>query len=183
MYRTTDEGAALKLAFDSGREGFGWAVGDPDKVVACGVVQSPKAVRVYSQVSIEDVAANVIQHLRELVGLTMDVCYVERMVHYPPRPGERTNERKRTAIANDLLDLQAIAALVAGALRPAKVVYRTPFEWKGNLDTEVIERRLRKVLTPAEVALVDAIQPAGLRHNGWDATGLLCSQTGRVRFK
>lgn len=184
------------LSLDPGRQGFGWAAIDARKLVACGVVPQPDKERDYQQVAARSVAAGVALAIRsDLSKHTTRACttlVLERMVHYPPSPGAKIkqDERTRTKVANDLLDLQLIGALVAAALCPLMAItLRAAREWKGSTDTAVLERRLLEglgtvppLLDEHERALLLAVKPAGLRHNAIDAVAMGLGETGRVRW-
>ncbi len=162
------------LSLDPGRKGFGWAFFSAGKLLACGVVKQPKGPRDYAQPSLEAVAANVEREIRCALdgvlpyydhrGQVFDRCVIERMTSYPGQ---------KAFAANDLLDLQAIAGLVAGALCPlAGVRYLTPAEWKGQTETEALIARAAMVFSVEEMAILRAMEKKygkTLAHNGWDS--------------
>jgi hypothetical protein len=80
-----------------------------------------------------------------------------------------------------LTPLVGVLACVSGLLRPnvSRTIYR-PREWKGTLDKATFTSRILDRLDPAERKLVDAVMPAGLRHNATDAVGLLLKFLGRM---
>jgi hypothetical protein len=187
----------MLLSLDPGRQGFGWAAIDARKLVACGVVPQPDKARDYQQVAARSVASGVALVIRQALSERCDLrlmgrVVLERMVHYPPSPGAKIkqDERTRTKVANDLLDLQLIGALVAAALCPLMAItLRAAREWKGSTDTAVLERRLLEglgtvppLLDEHERALLLAVKPAGLRHNAVDAISLGLQECGRVRW-
>ena len=194
------------LGLDPGRAGFGWGLLTPRlELVAAGVVPQPKGPRDGQQAPLTQVVAAVLRdiccrpafQLAQVWGIQ---AAVERMRVYPPR--EEGNRRSRNLIgelvgkANDLLDLQAIGGLVAGALvPPERVRYWYPAEWKGSLDDEQVQARMcwhapanvngervAGCMTPAERALIEAIKPRGLQHNAWEASGLAMVAAGRLRL-
>jgi len=179
---------SLLLSLDPGRQGLGWAAFRDGKLVAAGVVKQPKGPRDYEQASLQEVADNArTEILRTVQGLTMLLpspfrsCVVERMTSYPG---------KGQYAANDLLDLQAIGGMVAGALCPlAGISWLRPQEWKGSVDTEILAGKLGTWLSPEELAIcavaekkhkkrwhnaVDAIHLAGKHLRRWSV------QSGRV---
>jgi len=195
----------MLLSLDPGRQGFGWGALRTAQLVACNVVPQPERLRDYQQVPVMQVAdavcAAIYRDLCALAERTRDPrlhpdcvrgVVLERMVHYPPSPGAKIkqDERTRTKVANDLLDLQLIGALVAAALCPLMAItLRAAREWKGSTDTAVLERRLLEglgtvppLLDEHERALLLAVKPAGLRHNAVDAISLGLQECGRVRW-
>lgn len=187
------------IGLDPGRQGFGWAVLDScPALVAAGVVPQPKPPHKFARTALPVIALCVVRSILDavpdLLRRTGNRAVVERMVQYPPAPRERGKARSRAtdvAIANDLLDLQALGGMVAGALVPlANITYRTAHEWKGNTDWEAIERRLlgddsleiARVLTLPETAILNAVRPWGLRHNAVEAAGMVLQEVERVRW-
>lgn len=168
-----------RLALDPGRQGFGWARGAYGQLVAAGVVPQP-----HTGASLELVAANVINAL-----LRADTVVIERMRMYPPKDGKRREtEQYRTAVANDLLDLQAIGGMVAGALTmPERVRWVHPGAWKGSTTAEQIEARLDAWAgwLPAERPVWAQVKALGktLRHNAVEAVALLLGEHGLARIR
>lgn len=176
----------MHLTIDPGM-GQGSALGWACSAGPFGVVVPPKAPRDFAQPSVSSVAANAVSCIREaLVSWQMiDKVTVEYMVHYPPRPGKRLSEKARTAIANDLLALQAIGGMVAAAfVIPGQIKWVTPHQWKGSTDTAVLEARLREpgCLSAEELRILDGI-PRALRHNAVDAKVMLMIEQGRFRVR
>lgn len=70
---------------------------------------------------------------------------------------------------NDLIRVAFVAGrITAGA---AKVVRLYPYEWKGQVDPDILEARILGLLTREEFALVPRL-PDSLRHNVTDAIGI-----------
>lgn len=67
---------------------------------------------------------------------------------------------------NDLVRVSLIAGAVLGMAPRRKIVY--PSEWKGQLDKKVVEKRVRHMLSPAELSLI----PEHARHDVWEAVGI-----------
>jgi hypothetical protein len=187
----------MLLSLDPGRQGFGWGALQGRGLLQCNVVPQPKKLRDYQQVDVVSVALAVEDSIRAAMGWSSarppDVAVVlERMVHYPPTPGDakkiKQDERTRTKLANDLLDLNLLGGLVARAFS-RNITVRYPRDWKGTTDTTVLERRLLEglgtvppLLDERERALMLAIRPEGLRHNAVDAVAMGLGETGRVRW-
>lgn len=107
----------------------------------------------------------------------VDLCVVERMVHYPGSTGARGN-----AVANDLIDLTAASCLLAGRINPRELRFVTPHEWKGTTPKEICEARALAKLREKERQLLWAYLadvPPSLRHNLWDALGIGLFALGR----
>jgi len=191
---------ALHLDLDPGRKGFGWAARLDQTVIAASVVPPPPPPRDFDRASTVAVADHAELAIRCALAVRAGVLLpaasvgVEYMVHYPPKPAPRgvkrrqPDEKARTAIANDLLELQAIGALVARAFVacPASIIYRTAAQWKGSTDTDAIERRLNEWCgwLPVELAVWAGVQRLAkdLRHNAADATAMALVRAGRFRL-
>jgi len=184
------------LALDPGRQGFGWALFERGVLRCCGVFPQPPAPRAHQQPSIWDVsfaaANNVAFGVGKALGvaqsvLRVDEVVLEQMVAYPPPRGKKETARARTAKANDLLDLQAIGAWVAGTFR-ASTHWVEARSWKGGTDTDAIEERLiGRIGNPSRWTLVEgdlvaAVRPIGLRHNAVDAVAIGLVHLGRLRL-
>lgn len=80
-----------------------------------------------------------------------------------------------------ILPLCGVVAHVSGML-PAYVqrVQYLPREWKGSIDGDAFTARIYGRLSPQELAIVNAVTPAGLRHNAADAVGLGLFHLGRL---
>jgi hypothetical protein len=201
----------IAVSIDPGKGvkgGLGWGVAVNGEVLAADVFQAPARARLQA-LTLGALAQGAVEHIRLNVpfralgsmlrspGWAPDLIVIERMVQYPPKPTARVGARSRAAevaIANDLLDLQAIAGLVAGMLGGprCKIVYRRPSEWKGGLDWTALRGRLlgdaeygvAPVLTPPECEVLRAMiaRTRSLAHNGIEATALLVGELGRVRW-
>jgi hypothetical protein len=100
----------------------------------------------------------------------------------------RAGQAKAGADPNDLLLLSGVDVGVACLLGCASRSVE-PREWKGTLGEVVdsatgvtvylVEERVRKRLSPAELAVVELPSAASLAHNVWDAAGLGLHAIGR----
>jgi hypothetical protein len=124
---------------------------------------------------------------RRLEARTIDRLIVERPRVYA---GRRLNP-------DGLLLLAEIGACLAGLLDRVPVQYR-PHEWKGNVDADVMTRRVRQRLSTREFCSAvlphntcpecarrntreDCLKPHScLAHNVWDAVGLGLKFLGRL---
>lgn len=156
----------LLLAIDPGIKGLGWALFEHRQLARCGVV--PEFPRVaYQAPDLGDLCSWASVKVSEaLGGAKADAVAVERMRHYP---GSSHNDAK----ANDLLDIQAIGAYVAGACAVfgTGVHYYAPQEWKGSTPKAVMGRRILAALTPHEAGIAAQIQ-GSKAHNATDAIGI-----------
>lgn len=112
-----------------------------------------------------------------------DMVVVEGMYHYPPGPENKLSRKAQIAVANDLLQLQAIGCLVAGNVGKRWDV-RTASEWKGQVDKDVTKRRAGRELDLLELTRAQACLakvPPSLQHNVWDAIALGLTYLGRVK--
>jgi hypothetical protein len=198
---------ALHLDLDPGRKGFGWAARLDTTLIAAGAVPPPPPPRDFARAPAVAVAEHAELAIRCALlaagvppsGPVAASVGVEYMVHYPPKRARRVpgrtvrqpqepDEKARTAIANDLIELQAIGALVARAfvMMPSAITYRTAPQWKGSTDTDVIERRLSEWWgwLPEELPVWNGVMrlPLGLRHNAVDAGAMSLVRAGRFRL-
>lgn len=192
----------LHLDFDPGRKGFGWAARLDLSVVAAGVVPPPPPPRDFERapaVAVAEHAELAIRCALHRAGVPLHPGFahsvgVEYMVHYPPKEslkGARKrgpDEKARTAIANDLIELQAIGALVARAFvfSPRAVIYRTAGQWKGTTDSDAIERRLAEwqgwLAGEHEIWVKLLLLGKTLRHNAVEALAMSLARAGRFRL-
>jgi hypothetical protein len=93
----------------------------------------------------------------------------------PEQRGRATNIPARDLIA---------VALAAGRMVGGRAcVFVTPSHWKGQLPKDVQHARMLKVLTPAELHIMNACcapVKASLRHNVYDAVCLGLVRLGRM---
>ena len=102
-------------------------------------------------------------HINELV--------VEHMYKYPGM--DKIN-------VNDLLDVQTVAAMVAGSFSKTHSVY--PPQWKGNVPKKIMTGRIKKLLTLDEwVIMSGGDWPKSLEHNVVDAIGIGLWRLGRLK--
>lgn len=88
---------------------------------------------------------------------------------------------KAIATGNDLLELQAAGAYVAGAVG-GRFKLLPPNTWKGTAPKDVTRARVEKTLSQHEFKVLAgalaSVKP-GLRHNVYDAVGIGLHVTGR----
>ncbi len=190
-----DRDATYTLGLDPGRLGMAWGLlrNEDQTLVRARVLPPAPGPREFERANPQEVAlhaAGLI--LSEVAGWRITDLAVEYMVHYPParrvRGARRETEQARTAKANDLIDLTAIAALVVGLVCPhARLNYYRPGEWKGTTPTEAIEARLDEWAGwfPAERQVWADVKKLGksIRHNGVDVAALLLVDAGRLRLR
>lgn len=152
------------LAIDPGRAQLGWSAWRCGELVDCGLARTQ-----YTQLGA------IAQHFASQMPKGANRVLVERMWMYPPKPGESLS--RATAVANDLLDLQAIGGMVAAlCLAPGCFIeWQTAAQWKGQVPKDVTHRRLKKSLSVVEYAVMEnrlAAVPKSLQHNVKDAVAL-----------
>jgi hypothetical protein len=153
------------LAIDPGKKGLGWSAWNFGELLAAGIARSPRGLHHLGEQAIA---------LAAQVPSGADEAVVERMVQYPSR-GRRDSVQRQDALANDLLDLQAIGGIVAARCVTGGIYFATPHEWKGELPKEVVILRVRNLLSEGEAKTLEgALEdiPASLRHNALEAVGL-----------
>jgi len=130
----------MLVSIDPGTRNLGWAAFVGPDLVACGCSRTKE----------RDVDAQAQDHVRQVrAGCgrihTVQVV-VERMVHHSGRGA---------SVPNDLLDVQYVGAVVAGAIGRYALSYRAS-DWKGTIPKAVHHPRIRAALTDAEEAIVAA---------------------------
>lgn len=163
------------ISIDPGRKALAWAVWFNGRLVDLGLCRAPKTQRSFTQPAINHMASN---SLTTIPRHAYTLGAIERMRHYPGV--EKSNP-------NDLLDLQAIGALVMGQLvKPQNVLYFYPQEWQGGACPPAgVMAWVHKRLTLEEQRVfVNAceVYPKDLRHNLYDASGIGLHLHGRVRM-
>ena len=152
------------VAIDPGKRALGWSVWLYGQLAGCGLARVDTTVR-----DLGEIAGQMVDQ----VPGGADLAVVERMVQYPSQ-GRRDSQRVQDAKANDLLDLQAIGAFLAGQLA-RKAMWITAPEWKGQTPKSVTARRVQTALSEIERVTMDQDQtmvPPSLRHNVVDGVAL-----------
>jgi hypothetical protein len=193
--RDRDPDHTYTLGLDPGRAGMAWGLlrNEDRTLVKARVLPPATKPRDFDRAGPQAAAlhaAGLI--LSEVAGWRITDVVVEYMVHYPPAPARRgarrESERARTAKANDLIDLTAIAALTVGLVCPhACLTYYTAYDWKGYTDTDAIEARLDEWQgwLPGEREIWEDVKKLGktVRHNAVDVAALLLVHAGRLRLR
>lgn len=160
------------LAVDPGispRNATGIALFDRRLYMAGVVRADPKLVGIDAQADLADR----IRHVVEAHGVrTLDALILEWPQVYPHERNVNPN--------TSLLPLAGLAGHVSASFRCSRRVIYTPREWKGSIPGDVFTQRILDRLDPPERAIVDAVMPAGLRHNAIDAVGLALFYLGRM---
>ncbi len=104
-----------------------------------------------------------------------DNCVCEKPVVYSDETQARVFGRRiRKA---DTIDLAIAAGRMTGNL-PTK--YVTPAQWKGSRKKGPMHKRMRAILTPQELEIIDSLDCApSLRHNVYDAVCMGLIMEGR----
>lgn len=144
------------LAIDPGVACIGWASWGRSEGFMCGIERP-------------DSLADAIEWARIIVS-SRDIRVSGVLAVEVPRIYPASRQK---GDPNDLVNL----ALVAGAALCTVPQYRTvrvyPRDWKGTIPKAKHHARLRETLRPEQLAAVDKVVPAHLRHNAMDAMGLL----------
>jgi hypothetical protein len=160
------------------------------KLRACGLVRGPERAKLddkceaYYEAISQDLRRQSPWTYNELTARhAWGHVWVEQMRMTMAQDGKK-GMPAAIAKGNDLLELQAVGAYVAGALGTLR--YASPGTWKGQTSKEVTENRVHKYLTPSELAIVrEALSKHrdGLAHNLYDAVGIGLHGTGRYRIR
>lgn len=110
--------------------------------------------------------------LREY-GYTGGLVIIEHPRIYPGMPNKDLN---------DLLDVVAVGAACAVALNPSYVVTVFPSEWKGTVKKSVMLERIRKALSPEELARCEFTNKSD-DEDLLDAVGIGLWRLGRLNKK
>lgn len=160
------------MGIDPGRQALSWSFFVHKELVGAGLVRSKEGLPLGQQAL----------HFSEQLPPGAHICIVERMFQYPSH-SRKDSRQRQDALANDLLDLQAIAGIVAGRTGAERIHYLTAHEWKGTVPKEVTKHRVEKALQPWELAVyAESLLkvPGGLRHNVIDAIGLVLRYLRRM---
>lgn len=113
------------------------------------------------------------------IGAQSTDVLLEEMVHYPGQTAHVADAK-----AADLLELQAIGAMVAGRLAGPWSIRMTPArDWKGSVPKEVTQNHVDRALSTKETAVLDAAKKkvkAKLHHNLYDVAGMGLWFHGRI---
>lgn len=153
------------LVIDPGSKCLAWSVWGNVELFGAGLARLPKGHLTLGERAIL---------LAEQVPQGADVAVVEQMFQYPTR-GRRDTVQAQDKKANDLLDLQAIGAWVAGQSGAKTLRYYTAAQWKGQRPKAATKHLVEKTLEPEEFLVYkEALRtvPAGLRHNIIDSVGI-----------
>lgn len=119
---------------------------------------------------------------------SVDVVVVERMQSY--------SHSAQKGDQNDLVKLAEVGAAAAGVIAGVRllddgtqleIAHVTPHEWKGNVDPDIMIKRIQALLKPHELEVAiaaferDANRAKSLWHNGWDAIGIGLVRLGRMK--
>lgn len=153
----------LRVCVDSGQHRIGWAYGDGDRILRCGLWR-------------DDLKAVHPVPLLEAVTVIQEVP-----VHYPTR-GPRGRRSKTCKVnPNDLIGIASKSGWFAGACAPgAKYVPITPRMWKGTINGDTFLKHILYRMSEAEVALLEGTAPDSLIHNVIDACGMVLWSQGRI---
>ncbi len=156
----------MYYAIDPGTTGLAVVVADDVEIVQAFRFKRPKGE------SLGTFARNCASAIREGRRVEMHTAYVEHM-----QIRNYTGAKAR-AIGQDLIDIQAVACILAGHLAP-DVQLITPNEWKGSVPKYISHKRILQALTPAETLGLDAL---GLTDdpNVLDACGIMRYARGRM---
>jgi hypothetical protein len=162
------------IAIDPGKKNLAWAAFFGAELVSCGLARARTGERF-------DLELNAAA-LAEGIPKGFDHAVVERMVHYASIHRKDTIQLQ-DSIANDLLDLQEIGAIVACASGATRLFYYTPHQWKGPRPKNVVHKQVRGVLSADETKTLETCLkpiPSALRHNPLDAVGLGLRHVRRI---
>lgn len=173
------------LSIDPSVNCLGWALWLNTQLVDAGMSRKPEGRMALDRVcELHCAAISLGLGCHSVAGV--GVVWVEQMRLNRGQDGASVAEA--IAKGNDLLDVQAVGANVAGEFGRLRYVHVNT--WKGTATKKVTENRARNVLTAAELAIVEgflAVRPLdltrkvweGLAHNVWDAVGIGLHGVGR----
>jgi len=157
------------LAIDPGVRGCGCALLSP---------AAPNLLRAAAYVpssSTEERASAWIEMTRAVEDWARNIANVTQVVVELPRVYQG---QKQKGDPNDLIDLAAVVGALCASFdhrqrsetMPVRVFF--PYEWKGQAPKEIIQERVKKRLSAAELEAVALPRAKGLAHNVWDAVAL-----------
>lgn len=146
----------ITIGVDPGLVCTGWGRFDDGVLVAAGMVRGDSDLDTSARV------VDIADRLRDVCSGADQLC-VERMAY-------RKHEKVNPEI---ILALQLLAGTCLRLAKPsADVLFVQPLTWKGKLDGDAHNSRVRLTLTPQERNIVDVLKPKSLLHNVLDGIGL-----------
>lgn len=165
--------ACASVAIDPGVKHLGFAIawGGEVQAIGCSSRGGPYGSGADRLARLAEAHAHTI---RPRLDASDPIVYLESMVA----------TRDRATTAQDLIDVQTVGCLTAGALRPTRVVLCAPGDWKASVPKHVHHPRLIQALTGYEARIVsDGLQATPDSHHkeALDALGILLYALGRVK--
>jgi hypothetical protein len=158
------------LAIDPGIRGCGAAVFEG------GILTRATYIKSHSATGNTAAACRAMANaVRDWAGLALNAIAVE----WPRIYASRIREGKTKSDPNDLLALCGVDGALAMAYPYTPVDCFVPSDWKGQLKKQPCHARIRSRLSEAEREVMDAITPASLAHNVFDAIGVGLFRLGR----
>jgi len=153
----------LYAGIDLGKWKVGIGLGTKSRLLAATTTQTNRALPWSPEATAKDALAWI-----QAEAQGSPVSYT---IEWPsPRPGE-------LVVVEDILSLQAVGrALIKALGKGSKFVQVSPSTWKGTLPKEVHRRRLARILSPEELALMPEMDQ---EHDTWDGVGLYLYGAGR----
>lgn len=152
------------ITLDPGLRCTGWALWVHGRLVKCGASRSDA----------KDLGEAAHQH-------ALNIHLATYLSHPSPALGnvvlERMQDRgNKTKRVRDILDCQAVGSYVAGWMRPKRIIYRSPREWKGgNIPKQVNHWRMIDLLYPEELEVIEQTtltMAKTIQHNLLDAVAI-----------
>ena len=149
------------LAIDPGAKAIGWSIFNSGLLKDCGLLRGATPL-------------DICNLAKDRFGLPdFDEVVIEI-------PQSYSQHHLQKGPQQDLITIAFVGGMVVGATHPAKIRTVFPHEWKGSVPGDIMIQRIRKRLSAKELALVDAVKPASLRHNCEDSIGAGLWACGRL---
>lgn len=162
-------GSSLVLGIDPGMAYLGLSLAEHGHVQMRTTFRRPNGTRARDVRAVGNYYAE--QIASRIAGYRHHTIAIERMVFYRTRPES----------VDDLLDIQAVGAFVAGRLSD-DVHWYEPAQWKGQLGKDAAQAAQLKILSDNEATLRQsdlAKMPTGIHEHALDAEGILLHHLGR----
>ena len=151
------------LSIDPGKQHLAYALWQRDALTRAHLIRLPQSMRTASK---WERAIYFYEEIRDFLPEREFEIALEDM------------EFRNIAAANNVIELQAIAAITTGLLMPEAVTYYRPSQWKGSVSKGGTKAHVERTLTSAERLLIPKLPPS-LIHNVYDAIGIGVRHLGR----
>jgi hypothetical protein len=166
------------IAIDPGLGGTGWALWSTRHQKPWGTPMEVGIVRDTAKdeslaIRCEELSEKIRDSLNAATGHWNVGWHHNRTYLYLEMPQHMTNVKGIAAQAGAVYKLTFLVGYLAKAFHQCTVHVVTPNEWKGQLQKDVVIRRIQRTLTP------ERCDDLGIKTHAWDAVGIGLWAMGR----